>query len=90
LGSDAAIETADVVLMTDAHSSLSFEVSNKILNQLDSDCIQPKTSLLWIILGLRIGLFSIELGTAIWNHSLSLRRFTLTLELIKANRPRIN
>jgi cobalt-zinc-cadmium efflux system protein len=47
-------------------------VSNKILNQLDSDCIQPKTSLLWIILGLRIALFSIELGTAIWSHSLSL------------------
>jgi cobalt-zinc-cadmium efflux system protein len=47
-------------------------VSNKILNQPDSDCIEPKTSLLWIILGLRIALFSIELGTAIWSHSLSL------------------
>jgi cobalt-zinc-cadmium efflux system protein len=48
------------------------KVSNKILNQIDIDCIQPKTSLLWIILGLRIALFSIELGTAIWSHSLSL------------------
>ena len=47
-------------------------MSNKILNQLDSDCIQPKTSLMWMILGLRIALFSIELGTAIWSHSLSL------------------
>jgi cobalt-zinc-cadmium efflux system protein len=47
-------------------------VSNKILNQLDGDCIQLKTSLLWVILGLRIALFSIELGTAIWSHSLSL------------------
>ncbi|WP_373545107.1 cation diffusion facilitator family transporter [Chamaesiphon sp.] len=47
-------------------------MSNKILNQLDIDCIQPKTSLLWVILGLRIALFSIELGTAIWSHSLSL------------------
>jgi cobalt-zinc-cadmium efflux system protein len=47
-------------------------VSNKLVNQLDSDCIQPKTSLLWVILGLRIALFSIELGTAIWSHSLSL------------------
>jgi cobalt-zinc-cadmium efflux system protein len=47
-------------------------VSNKKLNQLDIDCIQPKISLLWIILGLRIALFSIELGTAIWSHSLSL------------------
>ncbi|WP_232432236.1 cation diffusion facilitator family transporter [Chamaesiphon minutus] len=42
------------------------------MNQLDIDCIQPKTSLLWMILGLRIALFSIELGTAIWSHSLSL------------------
>jgi len=42
------------------------------LRQLDSDCIQPKTSLLWMILGLRIALFSIELATAIWSHSLSL------------------
>lgn len=47
-------------------------MNNKILNQLDSDCIQPKTSLLWIILGLRIALFSIELAKAIWSHSLSL------------------
>ena len=47
-------------------------MSNKKLNQLDIDRIQPKTSLIWMILGLRIGLFSIELGTAIWSHSLSL------------------
>ena len=47
-------------------------MSNKKLNQLDIDRIQPQTSLLWMILGLRIGLFSIELGTAIWSHSLSL------------------
>jgi cobalt-zinc-cadmium efflux system protein len=55
-------------------------LSNKLLNQLDIDCIQPKTSLSWIILGLRIALFSIlqgrgyanELATAIWSHSLSL------------------
>lgn len=42
------------------------------MNQLNTDCLQPKTSLLWTILGLRIALFSIELGTAIWSHSLSL------------------
>ncbi len=47
-------------------------MSNKLVNQLDIDCIQPKTSLLWIILGLRMALFSIELGTALWSHSLSL------------------
>jgi cobalt-zinc-cadmium efflux system protein len=47
-------------------------VSSKILSQLEIDCIQPKISILWIILGLRIGLFSIELGTALWSHSLSL------------------
>jgi cobalt-zinc-cadmium efflux system protein len=42
------------------------------LSQLEIDCIQPKRSILWIILGLRMGLFSIELGTALWSHSLSL------------------
>ncbi len=47
-------------------------MSNKILSHSEIDCIQPKTSLLWAILGLRIALFAIELGTAIWSHSLSL------------------
>lgn len=47
-------------------------MGSKTLSQLEIDCIQPKISILWIILGLRIGLFSIELGTALWSHSLSL------------------
>jgi cobalt-zinc-cadmium efflux system protein len=42
------------------------------LNQLEIDNIQPQASLLWIVLGLRVALFSIELGTAIWTHSVSL------------------
>lgn len=42
------------------------------MSQLEIDDIQPKTSLLWVILGLRIGLFAIELGIALWSHSLSL------------------
>jgi cobalt-zinc-cadmium efflux system protein len=42
------------------------------LNNLEIDNIQPKMSILWAVLGLRIGLFAIELGTAIWSHSLSL------------------
>jgi cobalt-zinc-cadmium efflux system protein len=42
------------------------------LNNLEIDNIQPKISILWAVLGLRIGLFAIELGTAIWSHSLSL------------------
>jgi cobalt-zinc-cadmium efflux system protein len=42
------------------------------LNQLEIDNIQSQASLLWIVLGLRIVLFAIELGTAIWSHSLSL------------------
>ena len=43
-----------------------------ISSQLEVDNIEPKTSLLWVILGLRIALFAIELGTAIWTHSVSL------------------
>lgn len=42
------------------------------MSQLEIDNIQPQASLLWIILGLRIALFAIELGTAIWSHSVSL------------------
>lgn len=33
---------------------------------------QQKIQLLWIVLGLRIGFFLIELGVGIWSHSLSL------------------
>jgi cobalt-zinc-cadmium efflux system protein len=44
----------------------------KTLSQLEIDNIQPSASLLWIVLGLRVALFSIELGTAIWSHSVSL------------------
>lgn len=47
-------------------------MSNKTLSKQEIDNIQAKASLLWIILGLRIALFSIELGTAMWSHSLSL------------------
>jgi cobalt-zinc-cadmium efflux system protein len=42
------------------------------LSQLEIENVEPKSSLLWIILGLRIALFAIELGTAIWSHSVSL------------------
>jgi cobalt-zinc-cadmium efflux system protein len=42
------------------------------VSKLEIDDIQPQASLLWIILGLRIVLFAIELGTAIWTHSVSL------------------
>jgi cobalt-zinc-cadmium efflux system protein len=42
------------------------------LSKPEIDRIQPQSSLLWIVLGLRIVLFSIELATAIWSHSLSL------------------
>ena len=42
------------------------------MSQLEIDNIEPKASLLWIILGLRIALFAIELGTAISSHSISL------------------
>ncbi|RUT14185.1 hypothetical protein DSM107010_06680 [Chroococcidiopsis cubana SAG 39.79] len=31
-----------------------------------------KIKLLWIVLGLRIGLFLVELGVGLWSHSLSL------------------
>lgn len=31
-----------------------------------------KLQLLWIVLGLRISLFLVELGTGLWTHSLSL------------------
>ena len=47
-------------------------MSNKTLSKQEIDNIQAKASLLWIVLGLRVALFSIELGTAIWSHSLSL------------------
>lgn len=42
------------------------------MSQLELENSDPKSSLLWIVLGLRITLFSIELGTAIWSHSVSL------------------
>jgi len=42
------------------------------LSNLEIDNIQPKISILWTILGLRISLFSVKLETAIWSHSLSL------------------
>ncbi len=42
------------------------------MSNLDIDNIQPKVSILWTIFGLRTALFSVELGTAIWSHSLSL------------------
>jgi cobalt-zinc-cadmium efflux system protein len=42
------------------------------LSKLEIDNIQPPASLLWIVLGLRTGLLAIELGTAIWTHSVSL------------------
>ncbi len=47
-------------------------MSNKLVSKLEIDNIQPQASLLWIVLGLRIVLFAIELGTAIWTHSVSL------------------
>lgn len=42
------------------------------MSQLELENSDPKSSLLWIVLGLRIALFAVELGTAIWSHSVSL------------------
>lgn len=47
-------------------------MNNLTLSKTDVTQNTQKIQLLWIVLGLRIGFFLIELGVGIWSHSLSL------------------